>query len=234
VRARVARLYLLILTLVPACSPPTPPPPATAGYATSFSLTEHPLSEGGKWITGRAVGLDWNDPASAAGKACAWVLSGLGACRYDDSIAHIDPSSLAFRASQFAQGTVFRLPGYSPATKHEIELLLRFRITRRNARGYEILWGHNGDFAIVRWNGPLGDYTSLGFAGPGPGVPADGDVLRADVIGDVIKVYKSGRLVATSPSITSWRDGQPGIGFWPVERATPTSYGWSHFEAGNL
>ncbi len=210
--------------------------PAMAGsYATDFPAAEYPLSEGGKWTCGKAVGLDWNNPLSASGRACASVRSGLSGDRYDDSIAHLSNSFASIGADQYAQGTVYRVPGYSPGgSKHEIELLLRFQITPRGARGYEVLWGHGGDFAIVRWNGPRGDYTDLGVSGPGPGVAVDGDVLRAEISGDTIKVFKNGQWVGSGPPNPTWRDGQPGLGFWPVDSSTPSSYGWKRYEAGGL
>ncbi len=225
------------------------PPPSTAAlggssvttacragaYATDFPLAENPLSEGGRWVCGKAAGIDWNNPQVLSGRACASVRSGATGSRYDDSIAHLNASFGAFTANQYAQGTVYRAPGYSPAgSKHEIELLLRFQITAHNARGYEVLWGHDGDFAIVRWNGPLGDYTDLGFNGPGPGVAVDGDVLRAEITGNLITVYKNGLMVGASPPNSTWTEGQPGIGFWPVDSSTPASYGWKHYEAGSV
>jgi hypothetical protein len=234
----VARLYVGIVIFLWACSPgpPTATPVAVVpSYSTNFNLTENPISEGGNWVGGKAVGLDWNNPLSAAGKAYASVLSGLSGRRYDDSVAHLNASFLTFNANQYAQGTVYRVPGYSPAgSKHEVELLLRFQITAHHARGYEVLWGHGGDFAIVRWNGLIGDYKDLGFTGPGPGTAVDGDVLRAEIIGDVIRVFKNGSLVGTGPSDTMWTDGQPGMGFWPVDSSAPVSYGWKNYEAGNL
>lgn len=204
-------------------------------YATDFAATENPLSEGGAWVCGKAAGLDWNNPQSASGRAFASVRSGESGSRYDDSIAHLSRSLVTVGADQFAQGTVYRAPGYSPTgSKHEIELLLRFEITAHGARGYEILWGHEGSFAIVRWNGPLGDYTDLGVNGPGPGVAVDGDVLRAAISGNLIMVYKNGALVGTSPPNSTWTDGQPGLGFWPVDASTPANYGWTRFEAGSV
>jgi hypothetical protein len=235
----VARLYVVIVLFLSACSSVPAPAPArvaVAGpsFSTNFNLTENPISEGGNWVCGKAAGLDWNNPLSAAGKAYASVLSGLSGRRYDDSIAHLNTSVLAFNSNQYAQGTVYRVPGYSPAgSKHEVELLLRFQITVHRARGYEILWGHDGDFAIVRWNGPIGDYKSLGFTGPGPGMPVDGDVLRAEIIDNVIRVFKNGSLVGTGPSDSTWTNGQPGMGFWPVDSSTPTYYGWKNYEAGS-
>ena len=207
-----------------------------SAYTTQFGLTENPISEGGKWINGKAAGLDWNSPQTLAGKACASVLSGVPN-RYNDSIAHLNTS---FKANQYAQGTVYRAAGYAPADlKHEIELLLRFQITAHNARGYEVLWGHTGYVAVVRWNGPLGDYTALYESGdPGIGPAVDGDILRAEMAGNIIRVFKNGLLVATADATshggTVWTEGQPGMGFWPVNNASIEKYGWKRYEAGSL
>jgi len=207
-------------------------------YVTRFDRTENPLSEGGRWLNGKAAGLDWHDAKSVGGVAQASALSGISH-RYDDSIAAL---SGTFAPDQYAQGTVFRSPGYSPLSKHEIELLLRFQISEHRARGYEVLWGHDGDFAIVRWNGRLGDFTivaektrpELGGHGPGPGIAVDGDVLRAEIAGDVIKVYKNGGLVFVGPPNPTWTTGQPGLGFWPISGAALHRYGWKTYEAGSL
>ncbi len=225
---RIAALLLLT-----ACAAAPPPSPSVTVYSTRFEVAENPISDGGKWVTGKAIGLDWNDPLAASGKAFASVVSGSTGKRYDDSIGHLS-SAFSFKSNQYAQATVSRAPGYSPKSKHEIELLLRFRITPHNARGYEILWGHEGDLAIVRWNGPYGDYTVLDKKGRGPGSPTEGDVLRAEIIGSVIRIYKNGSLVATASEDATWKDGQPGMGFWPVESSTPANYAWKSYEAGNL
>lgn len=237
----------LLCGLVRAAVPCPPSPVSVAGggsattncvaagtsYTTSFSLSENPINEGGKWVNGKAVGADWNDVKTTPGKAFASIASGLSGSRYNDSIAYLSPSFMAVTPNQYAQATVFRVAGYS-ASAHEVELLLRFKITRNNARGYEILWGATGYLAVVRWNGPLGNYTALYDGGlPGIGPAVDGDVLRAEITGSVIKVYKNGSLVATVTD-GSWTDGQPGMGFWPVDGATPQNFGWKTYAAGNF
>ena len=215
------------------------PPCPSSGYTTNFPGTENPLSEGGVWVDGKATGLDWNNPQSASGKVYASVLSGAnGASRYNDSVGHLNASSQPFAANQYAQGTVYLASGYSGAG-HEVELLLRFSITAHDAHGYEVLWGLNGYIAVVRWNGPLGGYTPIYDPGNGSiSVPKDGDVLRAEINGNTIVVKLNGNTVATvdvsSVGGTVWSSGQPGIGFWPVDSATPNAYGWRRFEAGNL
>ena len=202
------------------------PTSSGSSYSTSFAATENPLSEGGKWINGKAAGLDWNNAQTVPGKAYAADF----ATGYNDPIAVLNTS---FTANQYAQGTVYRAPGYSPGVNHEIELLLHFQISANNARGYEVLWAHQGNMAIVRWNGPLGNYTPL-VDNLQIGQAVDGDVLRAEIVGNVIKVYKNGALVATGPTDATWTSGQPGMGFWPKPGASPQNYGWKSYLAGSL
>ncbi|MEO8135827.1 MAG: hypothetical protein ABI831_17850, partial [Betaproteobacteria bacterium] len=195
---------------------------AAAGnyYSTSFPGTENPISESGKWTNGKSTGVDWNNVQTVPGKAYgAVVVSG-----YDDDMAVLNT---AFPANQYAQATVYRVPGYSPGVSHEVELLLHFKITPNFARGYEVLWGVSGYLAVVRWNGPLGNYKPLlENVSPGIGVPVDGDVLRAEIVNNAIRVYKNGALVAIAPPDPTWTDGQPGVGFWPKTGATPQNLGW--------
>ncbi len=212
-------------------------PTGSATYSTNFPVAENPLSEGGKWVDGKVVGVDWNNPLSAGGKAYASTVSGTPS-RYNDSVAQLSTSVHAFSASQYAEATVFLVNGYT-ATSHEAELLLRFSITAHNAHGYEILWGLRGYIAVVRWNGNLGDYTALYDPGAGSiPPPKDGDVLRAEISGNIITVKRNGSTVATvdvtSQGGTVYSSGQPGMGFWPVDGATPQNYGWKSWDAGEL
>ena len=240
----LAGVLAITTSLVSRASQPCPPPSvnvtdgssastacaAAASYSTNFAATQNPLAEGGKWTNGKAVGLDWNNVQSVPGKAfAAAIVTG-----YNDDIAILNT---AFAADQYAQGTVSRVAGYAPGTNHEIELLLRFQITPKNARGYEVLWGQAGEFAIVRWNGPLSDYTPLLDNG-NIGVAVEGDVLRAEIGSNVIRVYKNGSLVG-SVNVAAfggsvWNSGQPGIGFWPRAGATIQNYGWKSYQAGDM
>ena len=37
-------------------------------YSTTFPLTENPISEGGRWLGGASVGLDWGDIGTTPGQ----------------------------------------------------------------------------------------------------------------------------------------------------------------------
>jgi hypothetical protein len=207
-------------------------------YSTDLRSNENPLSEGGRWVTGKTAGFEWNNPKIESGVVFASVLSGVGgSSRYSDSIAHLSKSFAAFNADQNAQATVHRVQGYSAS--HEIELLLRFSIEPHDAHGYEVLWGVTGYVAVVRWNGSVGEYTALYDPGRGSiAVPHEGDVLRAEIAGSVITVKRNGALVAQVDAAAAggrvWNSGQPGIGFWAVQDAVLENYGWKSIAAGNL
>lgn len=233
----------VILTLE--CTPGLPDGrPSTAGfYTTTFSTIEAPLLEGGRWQRGLAEGVLWNDPKITANGCVGSVQAGLGATRYDDDIAHLKKTFIDFENNHYAQATVYRAGGYNPggiSAAHEIELLLRFEITASGARGYECLWGENssgGYYAVVRWNGGLGSFDELWSTSP-VAAPADGDVFRAEIVGTNILTYKNSVLFHTTDVTalggTTWTEGQPGLGFWPIDGATPASEGFKNFTAGNL
>lgn len=216
----------------------------SGNFSTSFPATENPISQGGIWVNGGSVGLKWQNVETTPGKAFGANFAGqtFQGTEFDDPCAHLSTAFRTFANNQFSQGTVFRAGGYTPSVSHEIEIWVRAAITANNARGYEVLWaGTDGTIAIVRWNGPLADSSNSnnGFtqiATAAGGVPAHGDVLRAEIIAGVIKVYKNGSLVLTGPSDTTWTSGQPGMGFWPRSggNVVRANLGWQSYSAGDL
>lgn len=211
----------------------------SSDFTTSFPLTENPISQGGIWTNGLAVGLDWTDPKTTGGKAVASAVP--TPTRYSDDLGHLKTSYRPFNAKQFAQGTVYLAPGYTGnGGSHEIELLLHFNISANVAQGYEILFGLAGYYAVVRWNGPVTNYTALYDPGAASlPVPVDGDVFRAEIdANNDIRVFRNGSLLASSPTNfatnTTYLTGQPGMGFWPVDGAIPENFGWKNFTAGDL
>ena len=65
---------------------------------------------------------------------------------------------------------------------------------------------------IVRWNGKVGDWTSLKkHTGAQYGVK-DGDLVEATIAGNVIKGYVNGVEVISATDNT-YNEGNPGMGF---------------------
>jgi hypothetical protein len=65
---------------------------------------------------------------------------------------------------------------------------------------------------IVRWNGKVGDWTSLQkYTGAEYGVK-DGDVVKATIAGNVIMGYVNGMEVISATDKT-YNEGKPGMGF---------------------
>src|SRR5690349_12045995 len=97
---------------------------------------------------------------------------------------------------------------------HEALLLLRWADSATSARGYECLFSFDGGFDIVRWNGPYGDFTSIGQEDARLGrTLATGDVLRARIVGPAITCFVNDAQVGHTTDATS-RGRQPGSGFF--------------------
>ena len=217
----IAALGIIITALLPAlCMART--------YKTTFSLTENPISEGGNWINGQTDGIDWNDCRTTSGYICGNGSVG----------AYKDPTALltgGWGPDQAVEATV-RTVNQNSSINEEVEFRLRSTISPNVNSGYEInfrcLKTSAAYTEIVRWNGPLGDFTHLHRnTGTSP-VFADGDVVKATIIGNVITVYINGVQVnqATDTTFTS---GSPGIGFYLQRGDTGiyNDYGFTCFTA---
>ncbi len=199
-------------------------------YTTRFPLMENPISEGGHWVNGRVAGLDWADVRTTAGFAFGTEP---GTVRYDDSTALLTG---VWGPDQMAQATV-RAVNQNEKIYEEVELRLRSSLSAHKATGYEILFRclktDSAYAEIVRWNGPLGDFTYLNRArGAHCGV-ADGDVVKATIVGKVITAYINGVQVLQASDDT-YATGSPGIGFY-LEGASGMNadYGFTSFTASD-
>jgi len=191
-------------------------------YATTFPTVENPLSEGGSWILGGTTGLDWTNPRVDSAGFCR----GLQMTGFDDSIAI---ATGTWPDNQHAEIVVV---DNNPGAISEIEVLLRFSITANSAAGYECLFDVAGSCDLVRWNGALGDFTVLASASMT--ALATGNVLRAEVVGTVIRMYRNGTLLLTYDTVSDtpkYSSGKPGIGFY-CDGGTETAFGISSFTAG--
>jgi hypothetical protein len=202
----IAMNHLVLLILCGLVSCPV------VGYSQTFSTrfegTENPLSEGGKWVHG---GLDWarfqKDNGLAYGTQTG---TNSGPARYDDSYAHLS----GFPADQEAWG-VAHITKPNASCHQEIEILLRWTSSAHRTTGYECFARclHSGAsyVQIVRWDGPLGKFTYLADKrGTNYGLK-DGDVLKASIVGNVIRVCINGVEKARATDNT-FKTGNPGIG----------------------
>ncbi len=207
---------------------PTPLVPKLRTYTTRFHRAENPLSEGGRWINGRAVGVDWADVRTRIGLAYGLEA---GTIKYDDATALLKGP---WRPDQSAEAVVHTTNQTEPCFE-EVELRLRSSLSPHKATGYEILFRclktAKAYTQIVRWNGPLGNFTYLNAAeGVRFGV-ADGDVVRATIVGNVITAYINGEKMLEAKDDT-YSEGSPGMGFY-LEGASNKNadYGFTGFTA---
>jgi hypothetical protein len=222
-RVRMAAATVAVAWSVALASAPPPLPAPVASYSTSFTLTENPISEGGAWSNN---GLDWTTVQTENGYAHG-TQPGTGA--YTDSYAHLS----GFTADQEAQAVVFHDPSKTGGTQ-EVELLLRWTDSAHVARGYECNFSYGGGYAqIVRWNGPLSDFTYLTQVSLGRALMT-GDVVKAQIVGNVITIFFNGNQINQAIDST-WTTGQPGMAFWKGSSSGPnTALGFSSYTATSL
>ena len=114
----------------------------------------------------------------------------------------------------------------------EVEIRLRSEIKPKWCSGYEIFWRclttEEGYAEIVRWNGKIGDFTSLAkLTGPQYGVE-DGDVIEASIAGHVIKGYVNGvEMISATDDV--FGQGSPGVGFNFFVGDTNVDHGFRYF-----
>jgi hypothetical protein len=197
-----------------------------ASYSTNFPLTEDPISEGGSWINGAQVGLDWNDVRTVSGMAFGTEPADNN---YADATALLSGS---WGSSQTAQGTV-KVQKTPSGSYEEVEVRLRSIISAHWCSGYEVggsVSSSHTYIGITRWNGALGEFTQLAINNNVPTLK-DGDVLSATVIGDTITAYLNGVQVLQARDST-FPNGSPGIGF-DSSSGNDSVYGFSSFSASD-
>jgi hypothetical protein len=199
-------------------------------YSTTFPLTESPISEGGKWINGSKEGLDWGYISTTAGQTHTHP----GTAPYADATALLTGG---WGPDQIALATVGNISNacQSDTCYPEVELRLRSTLSAHVCNGYEITFSlkPNGKayLIIVRWNGPIGDFTYLLNQQGSQYQAKTGDVIKATIVGNVISAYLNGVLMgqATDNVFTS---GNPGMGF--NEKTYNGDYGFSSFSASDM
>jgi len=177
-------------------------------YSTTFDGDEDPLSEGGRWSNN---GLDWTRIRKQGGIACGTQTgTNQGIHRYDDSYSHLSgfpPDQEAWAQVQIAKP--------DPSCHQELEILLRWTSSAHSTTGYECFArcvnGDSSYLQIVRWEGPLGKFTYLADKRGADYGLKNGDILKASIVGNVIKVYINGVEKAQVKDDTH-KTGNPGVG----------------------
>jgi len=214
---------------------PTVPVPSHGPYSTDFPLRERPLSEGGKWLNGRANGLDWADVATIPGFAFGMEIGGSRPepQKYDDSTALL---AGVWGPNQTVQATVHNVnPNQDDKVWEEVEIRLRSTVSRHTCTGYEIMFRCSkipkAYCNIARWEGPLGKFTYLKNMGGSKYGVKDGDVVKASMIGNLIKVYINGEQIGQVAD-NKFTSGNPGMGFF-LDGATGVNrdFGFTNFMA---
>jgi hypothetical protein len=200
-------------------------------YSTDFGHLENPLYEGGKWNNGASIGLDWTNVRTIDGIACGTQTGrDTGYFAYNDSYAILS----GFQPNQTSEGVV-HITNPTKLCNQEVELLLRWNSSPHKATGYECLFrciDSTGFYMeVVKWNGALGDFTYLDRLHSSSTGIKDGDILKASITSDVIRVYING-VIKLQVSDSTYPDGNPGIGFFL--RGCPgsnTNFGFTRFTA---
>jgi hypothetical protein len=197
----------------------------TRSYSTRFRLDEDPISEGGRWLNGGSDGLDWFNVVTRNGIAHGTASRG----------EYTDPTALLAGTWGKDQKVKARVFSRNPTEKYyqEVEIRLRSSLSPRRCTGYEVFWRclktPNAYVEIVRWNGKVGDWTSLKkLSGARYGVK-DGDLVEATIVGNVIKGFING-VEVISVTDDSFKDGSPGMGFNYGVGETNGDFGFTLYE----
>jgi hypothetical protein len=192
-------------------------------YSTNFSSApENPISEGGRW---HHVATPWGTIKTVTNPNRA-VGTQTGYDGYNDSFAYLS----GFPPDVMAYGTIYKDPTIvnDPLGSHEIEILFRVVDTPTTVRAYECNLAFDGSYSEMgRWNGPFNKFSAISEKGPTHGTsfppgtmpPVTGDIFKATIQGNIIKVYinkndgKGDQLINSGVDY-AFPDGQPGIGMW--------------------
>jgi len=220
---------------------------AVRSYRTRFAFDEVPLQEGGIWLNGRRDGVDWTDIYSAHGVALgALCRMGIAEQRVEQgNLAssggaapvgdYDDPTAIlagVWGPNQHGTGIVFSR-NQTEKYFQEVEIRLRSAMQPHRCTGYEVFWrclkNENAYAEIVRWNGKIGEFTSLKkLFGPQYGV-SNGDTVEATISGNEIRGYING-VEVISATDDVFRTGSPGIGFNFGVGNTNVDHGFTYFD----
>jgi hypothetical protein len=199
-------------------------------YSTTFTTSSSPIFDNA-WLSG-------NDPLQSevdtSGGLAIGTQTGNEASggNFNDSEAYLS----GFPQNHSAQATIHLVAGINPAAFQEVEILLRWSVGSlrtglafgdTHSQGYECNLAFDASYVqIGRFKETPALYDSHTDPVPPGGVAIttlgvqDGDVMKAQILGNTISVYliRSGtaNLIAqgTDGTATPFLYGNPGIGFF--------------------
>jgi hypothetical protein len=197
---------------------------AAAPYMTGFEFTENPISDSRAW---HHQARAWASVRTLGGPGVA-IGTETGTGGYDDSYAILS----GFSPDQGAAGQIYKSDDGNFSCSKEMEILLRMSDTSTTVRGYEVLFSLSStSIQFIRWNGALGDFTVLPG---GTTLPlSSGDTISATIVGSKIEASVNGNVVATTTDST-FKDGNPGMGFFRRECGGNTDMAFTSFAAWNI
>ena len=174
-------------------------------YSTTFSQTENPISEGGRWVGGDRGGTSfWEGHFWTGDRLWGDVQTSHGiAYGVDEPTKFGDPTAILAGTWGPTQTVTAKVRVNKVPTRnccHEVELRLRTTISSRDITGYEAYCSVMPDHPychIARWNGPNGSYWNF-ETGESTTYLADGDVIQATVTGTNPTVITLLRMVRRS------------------------------------
>lgn len=200
-------------------------------YTTDFPAGESAISEGGNWVNGQSLGVDWSDVLTT-NHAAFGTEDGTRENAYADSTAILTGT---WGSNQTVTATVF-MNAPNDTYYPETELRLRSSLAAHNCTGYEIIYSCQSNMncyiSIVRWNGAVGDFLHLGGVSGNSYILTNGATIKATMVGSNITAYLNG-IAVVSTSDTTWTNGNPGFGFDHCCSVAdvPLSHGLSTFTA---
>jgi hypothetical protein len=218
----------------------------SATYRTNFPLSENPISEEGRWISGGIFGK--TDVQTASGRAYGTMVS-FDRSNYVDSCACLS----GFGPDHEVTCTI---ANHGAVGGLEVEILLRADITPDHIFVYELDCVYaERSIHLARWdmtktnpNSFADLYRSSTMVRKflGGEVPfSNGDQVYAKIIGSIITCkYKRVNEQSFSDVFTydtaqdpvRYSAGNPGIGFWNETGIVPnqSKFAWSDFTANTL
>lgn len=210
-------------------------------FHTNFGLAENPLSDGGRWKTGLAHGLDWTD-MQTSGSVAYGTMTFHAHPPYDDSVALWTPPDGQMWRDMEVEAQVYLGNRGAWTGSHELELWLCGQVRANYCAGYEMLFSANEGVTyteIVRWNGALNSFTSL-TSGAVFNLSLDnGDWIKATKVGPLLTLYHR---TAAGGSYTqkgqvsdsTFVEGYPGYGHWLNGAGNNNEFGLTSFRARSL